>query len=128
SDSFTAASGSPTRISRGSPLSPELTSTWTSSASTPCSAAEWIVASISGCGGCRRPGPFRNDRDVVLHCDQVRIWTVGVGSGEKAMDPKKVLPQFRFDQFAPERGCLADQVIDGLEHPLAARDIQVVVG
>ncbi len=46
SDSFTAASGRPTRISFGSPLSPELTSTWTSSASIPWRAAEESAASM----------------------------------------------------------------------------------
>src|SRR5664280_3723933 len=48
SDSFTAASGRPTRMRTGGPASPVLTSTSTGAASMPCSAAEWMVASIAG--------------------------------------------------------------------------------
>jgi len=48
SDSLTAASGRPTRIRTGRPASPVLTSTSTGSASMPCNAAEWMVASIYG--------------------------------------------------------------------------------
>jgi len=48
SDSFTAASGRPTRMRSGAPASPVLTSTSTGSASMPCRAAEWMVASMTG--------------------------------------------------------------------------------
>src|ERR1700759_4079723 len=48
SDSFTAASGRPTRKSLGSPRSPVLTSTCTDTASMPTRAAEQIAASICG--------------------------------------------------------------------------------
>ena len=46
SDSFTAASGSPTSQSPNSPISPELTSTSTGKASTPTSAPERMTESI----------------------------------------------------------------------------------
>ena len=45
-DSFTAASGRPTMNVRGSPFSPELTSTSTGSASTPNNAPEFTLDNI----------------------------------------------------------------------------------
>ncbi len=45
-DSFTAASGSPTTNVRGSPRSPEFTSTSTGRASTPINAPEFTLESM----------------------------------------------------------------------------------
>src|SRR5262249_24539797 len=140
SDSFTAASGKPTRTSLGSPTSPAFTSTWTTSASIPCRAADAIVANMARISSARLPairrlfrrnpggrGATRNLGDVVFDRGQVVIRTVGVGASEEAIYSLKIDFELSLYELPPESRRALDEIGVGFEGTALGRNVGVFV-
>src|SRR5512140_2764589 len=106
SDSLTAASGRPTRMRLGTPVSPVLTSTWTGTASMPSNAAEQMVASMRQ----ERGGGLvlaRSRLQTPLHFGQVGFDRLQVGIGlarcrQIAMHPARLKVEHRSYVICPK--------------------------